>query len=487
MRDRQEFTSQTDLFEGWKERKAADYPIDPTALIGTWADCDKETRGLLKIVIASSRSGITVHSYGACSPSPCDWGTVPGIIYASNVSSDAAVAFSAHYKFSFKTTIVVGHLDGGALIVETFDCFTDGSRRSNYYSRYYKCKCTAEGYSAWPMFHRDVLHTGQSPFDTSGNAGKLKWSLALDSPLNIDWSPAIGVEGTIYMGGGSPGKLYAVNPDGTLKWVSQNAGAWTTPAICSDGTVCFGSDELYAVNANGILKWSFYLYDGACSDLTVGPDGTLYIGSDKLYAINPDGTLQWEFTTLGSAFSSPAIASDGTLYFGSDGGILYATRSDGTLNWSFPIQNQSILSSPALGFDGSVYFGGCDNNLYALNPDGTLKWVFATGSTVQSSPAIGPDGSVYCGSFDNNLYALSPDGGLKWKFTTGGGVYSSAAVGADGTIYFGSSDNNLYALGPDGGMKWKFTTDGNVDSSPAIGPDGSVYFGSDDSKLYALR
>ena len=34
--------------------------------------------------------------------------------------------------FGFKKTIVIGHLDVGSLLAETFDHFTDGSRRSNY-------------------------------------------------------------------------------------------------------------------------------------------------------------------------------------------------------------------------------------------------------------------------------------------------------------------------------------------------------------------
>jgi hypothetical protein len=56
------------------------------------------------------------------------------------VSSSSAVAFSAHYKFSFKDTIVTGVLDSGSLRVETFNHFTDGSGRSDYYSRGYFCK-----------------------------------------------------------------------------------------------------------------------------------------------------------------------------------------------------------------------------------------------------------------------------------------------------------------------------------------------------------
>ena len=35
----------------------------------------------------------------------------------------------------FKNTIVVGHLEGSFLVVETFNHFQDGSDRSDYYMR----------------------------------------------------------------------------------------------------------------------------------------------------------------------------------------------------------------------------------------------------------------------------------------------------------------------------------------------------------------
>jgi hypothetical protein len=59
---------------------------------------------------------------------------VPGIAYAANVSAIPAVAFSAHYTFSFARVIVVGHLHEKHLLVETFTEFTDGSGRSNLYT-----------------------------------------------------------------------------------------------------------------------------------------------------------------------------------------------------------------------------------------------------------------------------------------------------------------------------------------------------------------
>lgn len=134
MQTKQDFKTPADLVKAGVELKVE--AIDAARLIGTWSNSDTATRGLVKLVIARSGAGITVQAFGACTPTPCDWGVVAGIEYAADVSSTAAVAFSAYYKFSFKETIVVGHLDEDALRVETFDHFTDGSGRSNYYSRY---------------------------------------------------------------------------------------------------------------------------------------------------------------------------------------------------------------------------------------------------------------------------------------------------------------------------------------------------------------
>jgi hypothetical protein len=114
--------------------------VSPAALLGTWAACNRLTRDLVRVVIAAAGPAITVHVFGACTPTPCDWGAINGTAYAADVSSAAAIAFTAQYKFDFKTTIVTGLLDQGSLIVETYNTFTDGSGRSNYYTRGYFCK-----------------------------------------------------------------------------------------------------------------------------------------------------------------------------------------------------------------------------------------------------------------------------------------------------------------------------------------------------------
>jgi len=109
-------------------------------IIGKWNNCDKNTRGLVRLVLGTKGTTLTVQGFGACVPTPCDWGVVEGIAYGDSVVATEAIAFSAHYDFGFKETIVTGYLDSGTLIVETYDRFKDGSGRSNYYSRVYLCR-----------------------------------------------------------------------------------------------------------------------------------------------------------------------------------------------------------------------------------------------------------------------------------------------------------------------------------------------------------
>jgi outer membrane protein assembly factor BamB len=345
--------------------------------------------------------------------------------------------------------------------------------------------------SPWPMFCQNRNHTGLSPYDTSANNGKLKWSYTTGG--NVESSPVIGSDGTIYVGSWDH-KLYAINPVGTIKWSFITGDTVSsTSAIGSDGTIYFGSNDgkLYAVGPDGTEKWRFSTDSGMDhSSPVIGNDGTIYVGTGtgsikKLYAINPDGTEKWNFTTGNELYSSPAIGSDGTIYVGSGDNKLYAIDPAGTEKWNLTAGN-SMYSAPAIDSDGTIYIGSSDYKLYAVNSDGTEKWSFMTGYPIWSSPAIGSDGTIYVGSWDGKLYAISPNGIEKWSFTAGDNVHSSPAIGSDGTIYVGSHDNKLYAINPDGTEKWSFVTGHFVRSSPAIGSDGTIYFGSYDHKLYAI-
>ena len=155
------------------------------------------------------------------------------------------------------------------------------------------------GRGDWWMFHHDLQHTGRSPFIGPASPEQL-WAF-FPTRGYIYSSPAIGSDGTIYIGS-SDDNLYALNPDGTEQWAFAT-GNWinSSPAIGSDGTIYVGSEDanLYAINPDGTQKWAFPTGNGIISSPAIGADGTIYIGSydDHLYAVNPDGTQKWAFPT----------------------------------------------------------------------------------------------------------------------------------------------------------------------------------------------
>jgi hypothetical protein len=83
MAEEHEFNAPADQPEEARaEAEAFAAVVGPAALVGTWNACDAATRSLVRVVIAASGSAITVHAFGACTPTPCDWGSVPGLAYA---------------------------------------------------------------------------------------------------------------------------------------------------------------------------------------------------------------------------------------------------------------------------------------------------------------------------------------------------------------------------------------------------------------------
>ena len=114
-------------------------PVPPApnpALFGTWANTNPATRSVVNIVIGGNRSGIEVDGFGACSPTSCQWGNVPGTVFGANVSSAAGGSFEASWNFGFSRTVLLGTLTGRGrfpvLTVKEFTTFTDHSGRSDF-------------------------------------------------------------------------------------------------------------------------------------------------------------------------------------------------------------------------------------------------------------------------------------------------------------------------------------------------------------------
>jgi len=360
------------------------------------------------------------------------------------------------------------------------------------------------------MFGHDAQHTGRSPY-VGPAAPALRWRFLTSAA--IESSPAIGTDGTIYVGS-CDGSVYALYSDGRLRWSYRTGGAvHSSPAIAVDGTVYVGSLDgcVYALWPDGRLRWRYSVGAAVRSSPAIAPDGTLYVGANDgyLYALNPDGGFKWRFCTLvlppyPEVYSSPAIAPDGTVYIDAGRVYLFAVRPDGSEGWRCLLASRWGYSSPAVAAGGVIWVGSDAGCLHAVQPDGEFL-VSCAGNIpypayVRSSPAIDASGLVYIGVDSSQagppfgpgyLLAVDPRGPdpnewTQWTYSTGDVVESSPAIDGHGTIFVGCNDGYLYAVRPDGTLAWRYATGGAVKSSPAIGVDGTVYVGSSDGYLYAV-
>ncbi len=150
----------------------------------------------------------------------------------------------------------------------------------------------------------------------------------------------------------------------------------SSPAIGSDGTIYIGSfdDKLYAINPDGTEKWNFKTSNHVFSSPAIGFDGTIYVGSqdNKLYAIKPDGTEKWNFTAGKYVQSSPAIGSDGTIYVGCHDYKLYAIGILGIPPIANAGPNQTVNEGDVVILDGSNSTGGTTGGV--IPPSDLVSW-----------------------------------------------------------------------------------------------------------------
>jgi outer membrane protein assembly factor BamB len=323
----------------------------------------------------------------------------------------------------------------------------------------------------WPKFQGDSKNTGRGGICMA--RGVKIWEFTL--PYQLNNGPAIGPDGTVYIGCGVPnpdtigGRLYALDgKTGKKKWEFDPGDAvLCTPAIGSDGTVFFGCRNR-----------QFYALEGAT------------------------GRVKWKFTAHGENYSSPALSVDGVVYFGSSGGFLYALdAATGDWKWEFQA-GIGISSSPAIGSDGTLYVCSVEpnygnGNLFAIDAQGKLKWRCATASMMLDSPILGSNDTIFVSSMDaslgrqNRLYAIDARTGKQlWQFKPKRAhwvdtTWDETAIGKEERVYF-FSQGTLYALAPQTGKSvWQFS-DGFVLENLITSSDGTVYVGDTHGQFWIL-
>lgn len=157
-----------------------------------------------------------------------------------------------------------------------------------------------------------------------GPDGQERWTFQTGG--RVQSSPVIAADGTIHLASNDR-HLYALSPAGEERWrveledpapahVEVQRGS--SPAIGTDGTLYIGGRGLTAIAPDGSVRWVYPgIIPGGVEGLAtpvVAGDGTVYVGSTSaLYAVTPEGLLKWDYPARGAFFRVPAIGLDGTI------------------------------------------------------------------------------------------------------------------------------------------------------------------------------
>lgn len=219
-----------------------------------------------------------------------------------------------------------------------------------------------------------TVYFGHDGIWAFSRSGEFQW--AHSSWLYNHSSPAIGLDGTIYHS--SDWVLNAYRPDGSIKWQKWLGNpAETVPAVGSDGTIYVGGQAtstltLYAINPDGTERWLFTAddlsYDEVWMSPSIGSDGTIYFVTRSLgpvaylYAVDSGGIFKWRYPVhetnggLGAwILAPPIIDRDGNVYFCAENGSCYGLDSWGSLLWKHQIEyNSGNRTAPLIVRDGNL-------------------------------------------------------------------------------------------------------------------------------------
>lgn len=292
--------------------------------------------------------------------------------------------------------------------------------------------------------------------DRAGNQGttdagvmvtRWKWKFQTLDGLTIRTSPTIGSSGTVYVGtsdvvaggGIDAGTLYAINPDGTLKW--SRAGGWMTASVAV-GEVDAGVETIYAA-ANNATQSTLRAINGN--------DGGDF-GSGVVCGPFVGATIRGSLAvtkTNGNEVCFAAINAP-------DGGVILAMRpfptvmciDGGTVNPGGPLLEPAAI---AVDSNNNVFFALSSLKIQSLGFDGgwqirnPANWPVDAGANsaglaITSNPSLVNTNLVVGGATALNggrggAFALAAsDGGQTWTFTDAGDPRTAwnPSIGAGG-------------------------------------------------------
>jgi WD40 repeat protein len=364
------------------------------------------------------------------------------------------------------------------------------------------------------MDHGDAQSTGRSKYP-GPISGSVVWSI---DTVSLNCGISLGEDESIYFSPNSEASksgLYKVSNDGEVEWFYDTGNTisnMTTPMITSDGTIiaCNGfGGTVFAINPNGTLKWKYEIGEWIQQrGINIGKDGTIYVIDiyRTLHAISLNGKLLWtlsledlgSYVTQGTSFSP-----DGkTLYTrGQFNALIAVDVNTKSIKWTFGDRKDSGLATPIVNTDGNIFFLGIplesdgeNSSLTALNSDGEVQWRYffggSKGVVSYYAPTIDKQGNIFF-AYDS-LYALNYLGELKWKQQIPCKCIGTLTCDVNDIVYIpvipGSKMGQVIGYDTEGNLIWESDImSGTPGESMALGVDYLVFPTHNSEGIYMTR
>lgn len=186
-------------------------------------------------------------------------------------------------------------------------------------------------------------------------AGVTLWMRTFRSPLH----GALAVNQTTLFGGGSDGRVYALDKrTGKFLWVMQHWAAFASHPVISGSQLYIGSDDgtLFSLDqGTGKQLWR-YRTRGAVRGRVAVVDGAVYFGSADgyVYAVNEtDGRLRWRART-GAGVQAVASVQGGLLVASLDNFVYFLSLERGGRLWKRQLAGR-LAAEPLTADDGALF------------------------------------------------------------------------------------------------------------------------------------
>jgi len=291
--------------------------------------------------------------------------------------------------------------------------------------------------------------------------GSTRWEFRTTGGNKFLGGVVLAPNGTVYAADDGR-SVYALDgPTGQKLWqFKANTGSGivlTTPIVGPDGVLYFDTDKgyVYAVAPNGSLKWAYNTAAPLKFSPFLGPNGMVYVASTdgkKLFALEAaTGAKQYVFVTSSKIMAQPTLGTDGSIYIPTEDRTLYGLNPDGAQRFMFRPASGHFRTSPLVSADGATVYAAIEEKiLFAVDTaTGALRWSYTTLGNIKSGPALDVDGGVIIGSEGTDLVRLRADGTVSFKklfVETAYKITQSAATDQSGRAAVRFGTNNLAVI-----------------------------------------